>query len=211
MKSDYRHPRRARVRTGAEYERVFKTGKRAALPAAALHWRPLDAEVSLLTAIGQLATDVNGDTSQPTAVFAMPSAAGVHEPAAEVSALSASSSLKPAAPPTARLGLAVSRKVDPDAVGRNRIKRVWRDAFRQLRTELPVADYVLVARPPCRQLDNAALRALLWTLLRRAGALPPPGTPVTLVPAAPDLVLHASAPTPSDSVPAPASAEPLRP
>ena len=32
-----------------------------------------------------------------------------------------------------RLGLAVSRKVDPHAVGRNRIKRVLRDAFRRAR------------------------------------------------------------------------------
>jgi ribonuclease P protein component len=31
----------------------------------------------------------------------------------------------------ARLGLAVSRKADPHAVGRNRIKRVLRDAFRR--------------------------------------------------------------------------------
>ena len=30
-----------------------------------------------------------------------------------------------------RLGLAVSRKVDPRAVGRNRIKRVLRDDFRR--------------------------------------------------------------------------------
>ena len=37
----------------------------------------------------------------------------------------------------ARLGLAVSRKVDPHAVGRNRIKRVLRDAFRQQRADLP--------------------------------------------------------------------------
>ena len=34
----------------------------------------------------------------------------------------------------ARLGLAVSRKVDPRAVGRNRIKRVLRDATRVLFT-----------------------------------------------------------------------------
>ncbi|PSD31919.1 hypothetical protein C7E12_01740, partial [Stenotrophomonas maltophilia] len=33
----------------------------------------------------------------------------------------------------ARLGLAVSRKVDPNAVGRNRIKRVLRDILRQTR------------------------------------------------------------------------------
>ena len=36
----------------------------------------------------------------------------------------------------ARLGLAVSRKVDPHAVGRNRIKRSLREAFRHLRGRL---------------------------------------------------------------------------
>jgi len=40
------------------------------------------------------------------------------------------------APP--RLGLAVSRKVDPHAVGRNRIKRALREEFRALRAALPL-------------------------------------------------------------------------
>ena len=73
----------------------------------------------------------------------------------------------------ARLGLAVSRKVDPRAVGRNRIKRVLRAEFRTLRLHLPHGDYVLVARPPARTCDADALRAAFSTLLRRAGALPP--------------------------------------
>jgi ribonuclease P protein component len=72
----------------------------------------------------------------------------------------------------ARLGLAVSRKVDPHAVGRNRIKRVLRDAFRQLRAQLPPGAYVLVARGAAREADNASLRASLHSLLKRAGALP---------------------------------------
>ena len=46
----------------------------------------------------------------------------------------------------ARLGLAVSRKVDPHAVGRNRIKRSLREAFRHLRGRLPGGAYVVVAR-----------------------------------------------------------------
>jgi ribonuclease P protein component len=44
-----------------------------------------------------------------------------------------------------RLGLAVSRKVDPNAVGRNRIKRALREQFRALRPLLASGDYVLVA------------------------------------------------------------------
>ena len=74
----------------------------------------------------------------------------------------------------ARLGLAVSRKVDPRAVGRNRIKRVLRAQFRQLRSQLPAGAYVLVARAAAARADNAALRASLHSLLRRAGALPAP-------------------------------------
>jgi len=72
----------------------------------------------------------------------------------------------------ARLGLAVSRKVDPHAVGRNRIKRVLRDAFRQQRAQLPSGAYVLVARSAAARADNAVLRASLQSLLLRAGALP---------------------------------------
>lgn len=73
----------------------------------------------------------------------------------------------------ARLGLAVSRKVDPDAVGRNRIKRQLRDAFRHLRPTLAPGAYVVVARPAAATLPNPALRAAFLALLQRAGALPP--------------------------------------
>jgi ribonuclease P protein component len=79
----------------------------------------------------------------------------------------------------ARFGIAVSRKVDPDAVGRNRIKRVLRETFRAQRSQLVPADYIVVARPPAAMLDNAALRAAFLQLLQRAGALPlstPAGT-----------------------------------
>lgn len=72
-----------------------------------------------------------------------------------------------------RLGLAVSRKVDPHAVGRNRIKRSLREQFRQLRDALPAGAYVLVARAPAVKLPNSELRAVFVALLERAGALPP--------------------------------------
>ena len=72
-----------------------------------------------------------------------------------------------------RLGLAISRKVDPNAVGRNRIKRQLRDQFRHLRGALPPGAYVVVARPPAAALSNAALRSAFLVLLQRAGALPP--------------------------------------
>ena len=84
-----------------------------------------------------------------------------------------------------RLGLAVSRKVDPHAVGRNRIKRVLRDAFRRVRAQLGTGAYVVVARPPARQVDNSALREAFARLLQRAGALPAPAAAGTMPPASP--------------------------
>ena len=122
-----RFPRQARVRARADFDRIFRDGRRVALPALALHWL--------------------GD-GQP-----------------------------------ARLGLAVSRKVDARAVGRNRIKRILRDAFRQLRPTLADGAYVLVARPPAAAATPAALREAFHQLLRRAGALPPPAAEVTMPPA----------------------------
>ncbi len=83
----------------------------------------------------------------------------------------------------ARLGLAVSRKVDPDAVGRNRIKRVIRDAFRKSRSQLAPGAYVLVARAPAGKAANDVLRAVFLRLLQRAGALPVPPMDGTMPPA----------------------------
>lgn len=92
----------------------------------------------------------------------------------------------------ARLGLAVSRKVDKRAVGRNRIKRTLRDAFRLLQPDLKAGSYVVVARPAAAQLDNAALRAAFMSVLKRARALPPsstagtmPATPIPPTPVSP--------------------------
>ena len=82
----------------------------------------------------------------------------------------------------ARLGLAVSRKVDPRAVARNRIKRALREEFRRRRAELAPGAYVVVARPPARDAANPALRETLALLLRRAGALPPTGATGTMPP-----------------------------
>lgn len=80
----------------------------------------------------------------------------------------------------ARLGLAVSRKVDPHAVGRNRIKRVLRDSFRRTRMQLPTGAYVVVARPAAAHVENAALRVAFFSVLQRAGALPVPVAPGTM-------------------------------
>ena len=125
---DNRFPRCARVRARAEFDRVFKDGRRTSDPLLSLHW-------------------LRDDTP-------------------------------------ARLGLAVSRKVDPHAVGRNRIKRVLRAQFRVLRAQLPTGAYVIVARSAAAKVDAARLRDTFLSLLRRAGALPMPGVDGTM-PAAP--------------------------
>ena len=80
----------------------------------------------------------------------------------------------------ARLGLAVSRKVDPRAVGRNRIKRILRDVFRRRRADLASGAYVVVARPAARTTDATTLRIALLGVLQRTGALPPDAGPGTL-------------------------------
>ena len=132
-----RFPRDARVRAGSDFDRIFKHGRRVALPVLALHWQAADRDT-------------------------------------------------PGAAAGARLGLAVSRKVDPRAVGRNRIKRVLRDAFRHRRHRLAPGDYVLVARPPARGCSSEQLRAALDGLFVRAGviapSLPLPGAPGTMPP-----------------------------
>ncbi|WP_305804752.1 ribonuclease P protein component [Stenotrophomonas sp. YIM B06876] len=72
----------------------------------------------------------------------------------------------------ARLGLAVSRKVDTRAVGRNRIKRVLRNATRHVRPRMAGGDYVIVARAAAKTASNDQIREAFERLLRRAGALP---------------------------------------
>ncbi len=72
----------------------------------------------------------------------------------------------------ARLGLAVSRKVDTRAVERNRIKRIVRDSFRLSAATLPSGDVLLVARREASGATSADLRRDLDSLWRRLRALP---------------------------------------
>jgi ribonuclease P protein component len=73
----------------------------------------------------------------------------------------------------ARLGLAVSRKVDRRAVVRNRIKRIARDSFRRSRGLLPAVELVLLAKREAAAALPAALAADLAALWRRLAALKP--------------------------------------
>lgn len=72
----------------------------------------------------------------------------------------------------ARVGLAVSRQVDPRAVQRNRLKRIVRESFREryARASEPVsgsladrlpADYVVLPRRAAVTISNAELRERL--------------------------------------------------
>ncbi|MEN1928692.1 ribonuclease P protein component [Luteimonas sp. MJ250] len=99
----------------------------------------------------------------------------------------------------ARLGLAVSRKVDRRAVGRNRIKRALREEFRALRARLPDAAFVIVARPAAAGATRTVLREAFHDALRRAGALPAPESGGTM-PAAPLPI-----PAATSAIPAPAA------
>ncbi len=68
----------------------------------------------------------------------------------------------------ARLGLAVSRKVSPRAVVRNRIKRLIRESFRQSKQKLGGLDIVIVARPQASKADVTDMGKslqILWGLL----------------------------------------------
>ncbi len=83
--------------------------------------------------------------------------------------------------PTARLGMAVSRRVSKRAVVRNRIRRQIRESFRLRRPSLPPCDVLIIARTQAAATNNPALRAeldLLWTKLavaaRDAAATSPP-------------------------------------
>lgn len=122
-----------------------------------------------------------------------------------------------------RLGMAVSRKVSPDAVVRNRIKRQVRESFRLRYRELPPGDCVVVARVGAGALDKAALCKDLAILWDRVIALPPvpaagtiaaPGEGAALASAAaaPTSSPQSPIPNPSPSAPDGAPApRPLRP
>lgn len=77
-----------------------------------------------------------------------------------------------------RLGMAVSRKVERRAVGRNRIKRIVRESFRHWRaaTSAPPCDIVVLPRQAAAEAGNAELRRSLerhWQRIGRAAAQTP--------------------------------------
>jgi len=81
---------------------------------------------------------------------------------------------RPASTPHSRLGLAIARKHLRRAVARNRMKRLAREAFRQLPRNTPPLDIVLLSRPgaalACQQTLRAGLERQLRRLQQRAQA-----------------------------------------
>jgi ribonuclease P protein component len=80
---------------------------------------------------------------------------------------------------SARLGMAVSRRVSKLAVVRNRIRRVIRESFRLHRAALPCLDILVIARTLAAEQTNAVLREELESIWMRLAALKqtdPPGT-----------------------------------
>ena len=67
----------------------------------------------------------------------------------------------------ARLGLAVGVRAAGNAVNRNRVKRVAREAFRHLPQELPAVDLVVNARPAAGKASNADMTASVMALWNR--------------------------------------------
>lgn len=63
-----------------------------------------------------------------------------------------------------RLGLVVPKKVLKRAVWRNRVKRIAREAFRQTQKSYPNVDFVVLAKPGIKDINNSDLHQMLLKL-----------------------------------------------
>jgi ribonuclease P protein component len=95
--------------------------------------------------------------------------------------------LLPAVAAAARLGVAISKRVDKSAVVRNRLRRQVREIFRLHRDGLPAGDYVFVAKPEAAKADNRELRGDLLSVIDRARTLKPSPAPGTMPPCVADI------------------------
>lgn len=79
--------------------------------------------------------------------------------------------LAPGSGESARLGFAIARRAVPLAHDRNRLKRLLREAFRRMRSQLPALDIVFTVRerPPEDLKLLAAEAVALLTRLQQAG------------------------------------------
>lgn len=69
--------------------------------------------------------------------------------------------------PSARLGLAIAKRVARRAVDRNRIRRIARETFRLRRQILRPVDFVVLAKPPAAEADSGTLKLALEQLWLR--------------------------------------------
>ena len=69
----------------------------------------------------------------------------------------------------ARLGLAVSKRVDKRAVKRNLIKRVIRESFRVSKATVHGEDFIVIPKPIAAKASRGELRTSLDGLWRRIG------------------------------------------
>lgn len=81
---------------------------------------------------------------------------------------------------TARVGLAVSRRVSKRAVERNRIKRLVRETFRRARADLPLVDILVIARPAAAGVASLELLGELQQLWRGVRPLKDAAMPGTM-------------------------------
>lgn len=72
----------------------------------------------------------------------------------------------------ARLGMAISRKVDKRAVERNRLRRLVREWFRRNLHALPPGDLVITGKPAARSAGASQVFSELDMLAARLGLMP---------------------------------------
>ena len=65
----------------------------------------------------------------------------------------------------ARLGIVIGRRIAPRAVARSAMKRMVREVFRHLRSDLGTTDYVVRVRRPADREEMAEARGELQRLL----------------------------------------------
>jgi ribonuclease P protein component len=169
-------PRLAHLRAAAQFQTVFREGRRLQGASFRLHVR-LQAGPDRAAALAGAASPGPGE---PAAGALLPS---VSAPANAAEARAAAADALRAARAPARLGITVSKRVDKRAVGRNRIRRQIRECFRLQRATLPPGDYVVLALSEAARQDNAALREELLSLFERARTLKPRVAAVTMPPA----------------------------
>lgn len=84
--------------------------------------------------------------------------------------------------PTARLGMAVSRRISKLAVVRNRIRRTVRESFRLNYARLPSCDILVVARTAASAHTRQTLREEIEGIWRKLAALKQTAAPVKMPP-----------------------------